>query len=67
MYFLRVEIPGAPWHEVPKDVYKLAEHRWSSSRDGADGSWFEGNGVAGHTTHQSRPFTERDIIEGYNA
>lgn len=66
-YFLRVEVDEAPWHEVFRDTYLKAEHRWSQSRDGADGSWFSGNGVAGTTSHQRLPLTERRIIEGNDA
>lgn len=46
-YWLRVEVQGAPWHEVTADVYLRAENRWTSSRDAADYSMFRSNGVEG--------------------
>jgi hypothetical protein len=62
-YWLRIEVLGAPWHEVDSATYLRAETRWSASRDAADHSRFWCNGVEG-MVQWTRPRTEKDVISG---
>lgn len=61
-YWLRIEVLGAPWHEVTPEVYLRAESRWTRSRDAADHSTFNSNGVEGRVEWFAPK--SKDVIEG---